>query len=354
MHMFASPTMDTTLTLIALDAPTASLVQESARLVFPAVSFIEFPSLAAACEQSDVKGGLLVVDAEKATGLEEVQKAVDADSLSRWGIVLLGANAAVADETGITRVPKEGQTTTLLAPLLKSAATLHAMQRENQRLRGDLRTVARRITHDLRSPLSGIVSTGDMLKELLSETEPQAGEFAAPLFRSVDHLVKLIERFGILLNASAQPLLPGKVLMGDAVANALQRLEYLCWEKKITIQRPAEWPEVQGVQSWIEPMWWNLAHNAVQHTPGVKHVEVGWDRMDDGYRFWVRDDGPGVPPERRAKLFQPFNMLHEPGASKGLGLTTVQRFAELQGGKCGYEALEGGGSRFWFWLPAVR
>jgi signal transduction histidine kinase len=166
-------------------------------------------------------------------------------------------------------------------------------------------------------------------------------------------VVSLIERVGVLLNATAQPMMPGKVVMAAAVSNALQRLERQIFERKVKVQMPSEWPEVQGVQSWVDVTWWNLVRNALQHVPSLARIELGYDQRNGFCRFWVRDDGPGVPEVRRGKLFQPFHLMHEHGSAKGLGLATVQRFVEMQGGTCGYEAPQGGGACFWFELPVT-
>ncbi|HZL13619.1 MAG TPA: HAMP domain-containing sensor histidine kinase, partial [Verrucomicrobiae bacterium] len=80
-------------------------------------------------------------------------------------------------------------------------------------------------------------------------------------------------------------------------------------------------------------------------------VELGWLAEKNKFRFWAGDNGGAIPPEKIAKLFQPFHSLHEPDAAHGLGLPIVQRLMELQGGDCGYERAAGGG-RFYFTLPA--
>jgi signal transduction histidine kinase len=75
--------------------------------------------------------------------------------------------------------------------------------------------------------------------------------------------------------------------------------------------------------------------------------------MDSEYRFWVRDDGPGIAEEKRPLLFQPFHRLHQRSSAHGLGLSIAQRLVDLQGGRCGYDPAPGGGSTFYFTLPRV-
>jgi signal transduction histidine kinase len=106
---------------------------------------------------------------------------------------------------------------------------------------------------------------------------------------------------------------------------------------------------VNGVFPWLEVVWWNLLANALQF--GKDRIELGWQKENGELRFWICDNGAGVPMEKRDKLFQPFHTLHEPDAAHGLGLSIVQRLMELQGGRCRYEPRAEGGSRFYFTLP---
>ncbi|HLA93674.1 MAG TPA: ATP-binding protein, partial [Actinomycetota bacterium] len=74
----------------------------------------------------------------------------------------------------------------------------------------------------------------------------------------------------------------------------------------------------------------------------------------DGALLAVEDDGPGVPLEHRADIFQPFRQGagapdHSPGV--GIGLALVARFAELHGGRAWVQDREGGGASFRVWLP---
>jgi K+-sensing histidine kinase KdpD len=222
---------------------------------------------------------------------------------------------------------------------------------ENARLRGDLLTIARRISHDLRTPLGGIAITGEMIKEILEENGTRATEIVAPIFDSADGVARLIERMSFVLKASAHSSPMTQVKMGDAVFNTLQRLERQILKSGAQLAEPAEWPEVNGVASWLEAVWWNFLANAVQHEKKISKIELGWRQEKNGFRFWVNDDGGGVPPEKIAKLFQPFHLLHEPNARQGLGLSIVQRLVELQHGNCGYEPNDIGGSFFYFTLP---
>jgi signal transduction histidine kinase len=242
------------------------------------------------------------------------------------------------------------------AELAQDAATRKVTQeqllRENARLRGDLLTVAVRVNHDLRTPLGGIVNTGELLKEILAEKDPAAAALTDSLFISVDEMSKLISQIRVVTKASADPKPKARVNMAEIVSGVLQRLESRILKKSATITEPGSWPEVNGVADWLEFIWWNFVANALQHAGEKPQIELSWRQEKNGIRFQVCDSGVGVPAEVREKLFQPFDTLHKPDSRWGLGLSVVQRLVDLLGGDCGYEPNPKGGACFYFTLPA--
>jgi signal transduction histidine kinase len=226
-----------------------------------------------------------------------------------------------------------------------------SLLRENARLRGDLLTIAVRISHDLRTPLGGIVNTGELLQEILLEKDPAAAALADSLFTSVDELSKLIGQIRMIAKATANPRPKERVSTAEIVSGVLQRLESRILKSHATVVQPDSWPEVNGVDDWLEFIWWNLLTNALQHAGEKPQIELNWHREKNWFRFEVCDNGGGVTAETRATLYQPFESLHKPGSSYGLGLSVVQRLVDLQGGDCGYALNPKAGSCFSFTLP---
>ena len=79
------------------------------------------------------------------------------------------------------------------------------------------------------------------------------------------------------------------------------------------------------------------------------HVDVV--PIDDGIDLIVEDEGPGVPDEVKVAIFQPFRQGVAARGGVGIGLSLVQRFAELHGGSAHVEDRPGGGARFVVRLP---
>ncbi len=85
-------------------------------------------------------------------------------------------------------------------------------------------------------------------------------------------------------------------------------------------------------------------------------MELGATPQPDGMiRFWVRDNGLGIPPGGRNKVFTPHVRLDKGGIEEhGLGLLLVRRIVEKLGGQVGISDAEEGGSVFFFTLPAAN
>lgn len=338
--------------LVGLDAHSRAIARSAAHSVFPQTALLDLNTLEEAFKYDAALGGeLLVLANPDNDSIARAVEATDATGLRRWAIVVLGG---VAADKGVETVSLQERGEHLLARAFRSAVQQHQLIRANQRNQGDLRTLAYRISHDLRTPLSGVLSAGEALKEVLVEHDPSSVVLTKPLFDSVDDLRKIIDRATMLARASSNPVLKRTVPMGDVIRAVLQRQERQILKKEAVVTQADSWPEVEAVFTWLEAVWENLVSNALQHGASPAQIELGWNQKEEEFRFWVSDNGGGVPEERLANLFQPFHLLHHSNARNGLGLSIVQRLVELQGGHCGYEHCSGSSSTFFFTLPANK
>jgi two-component system, NtrC family, sensor kinase len=95
----------------------------------------------------------------------------------------------------------------------------------------------------------------------------------------------------------------------------------------------------------------NLLRNAVQCSASGT-VHLSWHKVDVGGVFWIDDDGPGVPPADRSRIFEPFYTTKAVGEGTGLGLSVVLSVAEEHGGSVDVENSELGGASFRLWIPS--
>ena len=100
----------------------------------------------------------------------------------------------------------------------------------------------------------------------------------------------------------------------------------------------------------------NLVSNALKFTPARGHIDVRCERAEDGgFLLGVEDDGPGIPREKLAKVFQAFsqvdNRYDRVAGGTGLGLSLVQGLAKLHGGRAWIESEPGRGTKVFVYFP---
>ncbi len=239
-----------------------------------------------------------------------------------------------------------------------------ALRRSEQRLRQDaaalesrneeLDAFARTVAHDLKNPLSVIVSASAFLRD---SPELPAG--------TLHDLLQRIERTALETNRIVDGLLllsqvrkaeapRGPVAMERVVRSALERLSDMIRDYGASVVLPEEWPAALGYGPWLEEVWTNYVTNALKYGGRPPRLVLGAAVQPDGVvRFWVHDDGPGVPPEARPRLFVPFTRLETHGTGHGLGLSIVFQIVDKLGGAVGVESGPGQGRTFYFTLPAA-
>ena len=227
------------------------------------------------------------------------------------------------------------------------------LSEENAQLRGDLLSIATRINHDLRAPLGAIVSTAELLQEILLEKNPEATTLATSLFEQVDEMTKLLGQVRVLTKATALPAPKERLKMETIVLKALQGMESRMIKMQATVVQPRSWPEAYGVAEWLEFIWSSLLANSLDYAGKNAQVELGWQKKNNEFYFQVCNQGSALPVESVTALLKPFDLLHQPGGAKGLGLSVVQRLVQLQGGSCGYTT-PNDRSCFYFTLPMIE
>jgi signal transduction histidine kinase len=323
------------------------VAREAAQHAFPGKKITRLANLEAAVQGEPANSSQLLVLADaNAAAVAGATQANDAGGLPRWAVVVLGRQSPEFADT----VPPADWNPPLLARAFRSALLQHELLCENLRLRGDLKTVARRVTHDLRTPLGCIQTTSFLLKDLDAAS---LNEMAGVIQQSSVEIAQLIDRVSFVLRASADPSTPGPVGMGALVAGVLRQLEGEIKAAGAVVTQPPSWPTVTGVAPWLQVIWWNLLSNAVRYGGPAARIRLAWKTDSSGWRFSVTDRGPGVAPDRVAGLFSAFDQLHGM-QTPGLGLSLTHRLVTLQKGTCGYETASKGGASFYFTLPATE
>jgi two-component system, OmpR family, sensor histidine kinase KdpD len=230
-----------------------------------------------------------------------------------------------------------------------------AVEAETLRRSDAIKTaVLRAVSHDLRSPLTAIRAAGEGLRraDLQLEEEDRA-ELAETITTEAARLERLVTNLIDLsrLEAGAARPRPELWTADDLVGRALETLGAAA--ERVDVRLPDEpvAAVVDGAQA--ERVLVNLLENAVKFSSATDPIEVSVTGAENELVIRVRDHGPGVPPARAARIFDPFESS-APGAGMGLGLAIATGFAQANGGRVWFEPADGGGAVFALALPAAE
>ncbi len=224
---------------------------------------------------------------------------------------------------------------------------------ERLRVEDEMKTTfLQAVSHDLRTPLAAILGLAvTMERDDIDITEDETRDMARRIASNARKLDRIVSDFLDLerLNRGLaethfEPIDVG-ALIREIVANS-----ELVAERRLAIDvAPIT---VKADAAMVERIVENLLGNTVKHTPGDSRIWVRLERTDDGAMLVVEDDGPGVTPGDRERIFETFRQGAGAGAGSGVGLALVTRFAELHDGRAWVQERIGGGASFRVTLAA--
>ena len=203
------------------------------------------------------------------------------------------------------------------------------------------------VSHELRSPLTSILGLSLTLERTSELSEDDRRDLVARLSSNAQKLDRLLRDLLDLDRLNRGIVEPQRRLcdVGALARGTLASLDGLADRRVVVI---ADEVPLEIDAAKVERIVENLLTNAARHTPADGTIWLRVDLTPDGALIAVDDEGPGIPDEFRASIFEPFR--RGPGASTptsasgtGIGLSLVARFAELHGGRAWVEARPGGG-----------
>jgi signal transduction histidine kinase len=235
---------------------------------------------------------------------------------------------------------------------------LHERQELLEARASELEAFAGRVAHDLRNPIGGMTLQVGRLQRRYRDDTALAGalETLGGRLRAMDGIIDGLLRFA---RAGAQPEAEARTDVAALVSRVMDQLEAQAEAAQVRLHGAhVERPPVMvcGAVGAYESVLSNLLQNAIKHSAGTdgaaRDVWVHLTTLPGRLRVTVRDTGPGVPPEQRDRIFQPFVRLdHAGGKGIGLGLATVKKIIEAHGGQVGVDSHLGEGATFWFEVP---
>ncbi|MEX0754933.1 MAG: PAS domain-containing protein [Actinomycetota bacterium] len=210
-------------------------------------------------------------------------------------------------------------------------------------------TFLQAVSHDLRTPLAAIlglaITMGNADVSISADEVTEMSSRIASNARKLDRLVTDLLDLDRLSRGIIEPVLrPTDV--GHLVASIVAESDLL-GDRTVDVDTAPVIIPVDAAK--LERIVENLLANSAKHTPPDARVWVRIEGKDGGAVLTVEDDGPGVPPDLQAEIFEAFrrgpsSSEHSPGV--GVGLSLVARFAELHAGRAWVEDRPGGGASF--------
>ena len=275
------------------------------------------------------------------------------DTLGALTLMRVGAGAGADDGFDAERTALAEKYAIVAAAALANAR-LYEAARDANRARDEVLGV---VSHDLRNPISAI----SMCARVLRDNPPSDESARAALLTTIEESttwvnrliadlldVANIERGKLSLEVAAQE--PAQLAL-----QALHMFDVEAREQGITLEArlATNLPIVAADGARIVQVLGNLIRNAIKFTPEGGRVTIGAEAREGGVAFSVSDTGPGIAPERQARIFDRYWQSSNGARARGsgLGLSIAKGIVEAHGGRLGVESVVGRGSVFAFNLP---
>ncbi len=215
------------------------------------------------------------------------------------------------------------------------------------------------ISHDLRSPLSGLKSMCDLFTRRMDTFDDTMKRVVGEGNKLINLLLDLTEN--LLLWAMSQrgeiELKPERIDLAELAGRIIPLYHAAAGQKRIAISSSV--PEGSAViadGNMLQTILRNLISNAIKFTAEGGHVSISAMPLGRDIEIAVRDTGVGIKPENMGKLFSPGGGMKHAGTAgekgSGLGLILCKDFVEKNGGTIRAESTPGRGSSFIFTLPS--
>ena len=381
--MIESAKESSPLVLVADDVPAnvELLFDQLQTLGYRTVAAYDGPSAIAACFEHNpdlcildvsMPAGDLGVDT-RSTGFEVCRRIKRDPRTARIPVIFV---TAMNDTTDRVRGIEAGGDDFLTKPhnrlvlgarvrsLLKLKAATDALEnsyrklRELEKVRDDLMKM---IVHDLKSPLTSVLATLELLgdgdfgkltddqKRAVSDAEGKAED----LLTLIEDILEVARIEEAAVTITREPIAPA-ALLSELYHEWQHRFQQEKTTATITVDDDA--PLFNADKSLLKRVFSNLIQNAVSHSSRAITLTMSAKKSGDSVLFTFADNGPGIPPEYHEVIFRKFGQVSTGAStprvrSSGLGLTFCKLVVDLHGGMIWVRSKEGEGSTFFVQLP---
>lgn len=250
--------------------------------------------------------------------------------MRQLGLAIRSLGARTLDQPIVVRGPRDVESL---------AGELEWLRRRIRALEQQKATFLQHISHELKTPLATIREGSELLVESLGDIDHEEAEIARLLQQNGLHLQRLIEdllRFAKTQDLAIDLEFEADVDLALVIEEAIAALAIVIDSRDLGIRPLLEPVAARCDGSKMRTVIDNLLTNAIKFTPERGQIEIVLSRRGDEAHIDIRDSGPGVDPEDRARIFEPFRQGRAEYQSSvkgtGLGLSIAKEYVEAHGG----------------------
>jgi two-component system, OmpR family, sensor histidine kinase KdpD len=212
------------------------------------------------------------------------------------------------------------------------------------------------VSHDLRTPLASIKASATSLLDDSIEWSPEIRrDFLTAIDEETDRLTLMVSNLLDLSRIEGGALRPQKDWydVDELIADVRMRLNARTTDHSLTVMIEDDLPSLRFDYVQIAQVLVNLIENAVKYTPDGTPIAIAAHQVPGAIEISVHDDGPSIPLESQARLFDKFYRANAATAApgSGIGLAISKGLVEAHGGRIWVESEPGSGTTFRFTLP---
>lgn len=241
----------------------------------------------------------------------------------------------------------------------KSEDAIKKYIRELEELNTHKENVLAIVSHDLRSPLSGIIGTAEYLKKNFDRLESnKAKEMLDLLQKTAEDELNMLDNLveWARIKYASEVFSPAKIELFDYVENVFESVKELASLSSINLINKIE-PNISvfADEKMLFSIFQNIISNGIKHSLPGGEIVVFASIEEEKVTIQIKDSGIGMSKEVQSKLFTPqmstLSKTRKNNKGAGIGLLLVKGFLEKNDGKIWVESIEGIGSSFYFTLP---